>query len=224
MKLKLQHEDWDASTLSPSCTVDLVWHQHMLDPVHYVEACQAFTSGHVVGHNPDGGLDVAARMERIKTTKISLRSLFGKDVDSEVWSFRGDADNAANDNNNDDDNDDDNNNIERNNVHSNTEATAFDMEEKPQKNPKKRGREPAEVITICLQHYIFGKIVYTYYKLAKSTELSNVESHYANWTGIRPCELRLLHDGERIEPTSTPAMRDMHDQERIDVMMAQGGC
>ena len=88
MKLKLQLEDFDAKILSPSLTVDLVWHQHLLDPVSYVDACQAYF-GCVCGHDPDGGLDQEARKKRISTTKVAMKSLFGRsiDTDTEIWSF-----------------------------------------------------------------------------------------------------------------------------------------
>ncbi|KAL3911113.1 MAG: hypothetical protein SGARI_001802 [Bacillariaceae sp.] len=88
IKLKLQQEDWDATILSPSIMVDQVWHQHILDVGKYVKACQEYTGGHLIDHNPDGMMDAAAKAERIKNTKLCLKTLCGKDnIDPEVWNF-----------------------------------------------------------------------------------------------------------------------------------------
>lgn len=88
MVLKYNNDDYDATILSPSVVVDKVWHQHLLDVKHYVQACHDFTGGHLIGHNPDGGLDATARLERIKNTKVALKSAFGKEGVNEVaWSF-----------------------------------------------------------------------------------------------------------------------------------------
>ena len=87
MKLKKLHQDWEGKILSPSSIVDKVWHLHLLDNLHYNKACRDFCGGTIViGHDPEGAMDVAARAERRKTTKIALITLLGKDgVDDEVW-------------------------------------------------------------------------------------------------------------------------------------------
>ncbi|CAB9497239.1 smt3 suppressor of mif two 3 homolog [Seminavis robusta] len=88
MKLKLQLEDWDATQLSPTPGVDKVWHQHLLHPVHYAKACQDYTSGHIIDHNPDGGLNVAAWMKRLRNTEMCLKTLLGRNkMDQMIWSF-----------------------------------------------------------------------------------------------------------------------------------------
>ena len=95
IKLKLQQEDWDASVLSPSNTVDKVWHQHILDVTHYIEACEEY-AGRLIGHNPEGSLDVKAREDRIKATKLSLKALFGRSaIDEQVWDFEGNDEKSA---------------------------------------------------------------------------------------------------------------------------------
>lgn len=87
MELKVHHEDWDAIILSPPRLVDQMWHQHILNVQHYVKSCTAYC-GNLIGHNPDGALDVAARAERVKTTQISVTARFGKgNVNAEIWSF-----------------------------------------------------------------------------------------------------------------------------------------
>ena len=92
IKLKYQHECYGRTTsvvLQPSPTVEHVWQQHVLDMGHYLKACDKYcgeTIVHCSNNNGDG--DAC-----IRTTQIALKSLFGRDVDAEVWSF-GDKSNA----------------------------------------------------------------------------------------------------------------------------------
>ena len=44
--------------------------------------------GHFVGHNPDGGLDISAKIERDRFTRECLRQSFGS-YDTEVWDYYG---------------------------------------------------------------------------------------------------------------------------------------
>ena len=86
MRLKKLHEDWNATQLSPSLVVDQVWHMHMMDPRHYVKACQEYCDGEIIGHNPDGGMDYQARKQRRKNTKFGLISMLGKrTLDADIW-------------------------------------------------------------------------------------------------------------------------------------------
>ena len=72
MELKRQHEDWNATVLSPPWLVDKMWHEHILDVQHYVQACHDYCGNNlIIGHNPDGALDPAAQATRIQTTKIA---------------------------------------------------------------------------------------------------------------------------------------------------------
>ena len=86
MKLKILQEDWDADKLSPSLIIDRVWHSHILDTKSYARACNAY-AGHMIHHNPDGGLNQEERSERIKITQATLIGLCGNKFDKEVWSF-----------------------------------------------------------------------------------------------------------------------------------------
>lgn len=87
MHLKVSEEDWTATKLSPPLIIDKVWHQHILDVGGYVKCCNDFC-GHLMEHNPDGGLDTAARAERIKNTKSLLIDVGDETViDREIWSF-----------------------------------------------------------------------------------------------------------------------------------------
>ena len=70
-----------------------MWHEHILDVQHYVQACHDYCGNNlIIGHNPDGALDPAAQATRIQTTKISVQARFDKQVmDSEIWSGFGDG-------------------------------------------------------------------------------------------------------------------------------------
>lgn len=94
LELKGALEDWDAAVLSPSSLVDQMWHQHLLDNAHYNEYCETtFGVGKIVCHDPDGGLDMAAREGRRRSTELALKARFGSDqIDSNVWDFSSKAD------------------------------------------------------------------------------------------------------------------------------------
>ena len=93
LELKKEFQDWDATILSPSGFVDKMWHQHILDVNNYSHDMMLLC-GHVVGHNPDGALDTAAKTARTKTTRKALRQRYvaGKrkrrlDNRNNTWSF-----------------------------------------------------------------------------------------------------------------------------------------
>mmetsp|Transcript_25786 Transcript_25786/g.43724 ORF Transcript_25786/g.43724 Transcript_25786/m.43724 type:complete len:371 (-) Transcript_25786:185-1297(-) len=87
--LKKNHQDWNAKILSPCYLVDQMWHCHILDVVNYCHDMMLLC-GHVVGHNPDGALDAAAKNRRDDTTRASLEEHFGS-YDEEVWDYSPDA-------------------------------------------------------------------------------------------------------------------------------------
>jgi hypothetical protein len=84
LELKKQFRDWDATILSPSRVVDLMWRQHLLDFTNYYHDT-ILLCGHVVGHNPDEALDGPAKAARTKATRIALFEHFGSDYDKEMW-------------------------------------------------------------------------------------------------------------------------------------------
>jgi hypothetical protein len=99
-------QDWDATLLSPSLSVDQMWHHHVLDTKNYASDCQILVS-HVLHHNPDGDVDPTARAPRVERTKSLIAQRKGQEALSlSVWNF-GDTppDNA--------DDDDDNNHVDR---------------------------------------------------------------------------------------------------------------
>jgi len=84
LTLKKEHKDWDATILSPSYLVDQMWHQHILDVVNYTHDMMLLC-GHVVGHNPDGALNLQKKAERDETTHIALEKRFANKYDKEIW-------------------------------------------------------------------------------------------------------------------------------------------
>jgi len=86
--LKKKLKDWDATILSPCHFVDQMWHCHILDVVNYCHDMMLLC-GHVVGHNPDGALDSAAKQKRDEATRASLKEHFGR-YDEAVWNFSSD--------------------------------------------------------------------------------------------------------------------------------------
>jgi len=56
--------------------------------------------------------------------------------------------------------------------------------------------------------------------------MQKVFDTYAQRKGVQASSLRFLLDGERIEPTQTPKMLELDDQDQIDCMLEQtgGGC
>ena len=84
LELKVMLQDFDATILSQPGYVDVMWHEHILDTKNYLECCGGL--GNVIHHNPDGGLDVPARMTRIRNTEIALKSRFpNHEIDPIIW-------------------------------------------------------------------------------------------------------------------------------------------
>ena len=87
--LKKELKDWNAEILSPCYLVDQMWHCHILDVVNYCHDMMLLC-GHVVGHNPDGALDYAAKQKRDATTLAALKEHF-ESYDEAMWNFSPDA-------------------------------------------------------------------------------------------------------------------------------------
>lgn len=88
MELKANFEDWDSEQLAPSGVIDLVWQQHLLYNRQYTQACQSYCEK-VIGYDPDVALagDHNMQVQRVKTTKIALKALYGRGYDKDVWNF-----------------------------------------------------------------------------------------------------------------------------------------
>jgi Ubiquitin family len=79
LSVKVAAKDWDAQLMSPSREVDQMWRQHVLDNVNYAHDCLLLCGGHFVTHDPDDGVDVEARKERLEATRQALLEYFGDD-------------------------------------------------------------------------------------------------------------------------------------------------
>jgi len=79
-----------SSKLFPSTIVEKVWKLHVLDITHYVQACNDY-AGRLIGYHPDEFecnetlLDVQTKKERIMTTRLALKALFGRTIDLSMF-------------------------------------------------------------------------------------------------------------------------------------------
>ncbi len=87
--LKKGLKDWDATVSSPCYLVDQMWHCHILDVANYCHDMMLLC-GRLVGHNPDGALDHAAKQRRDEITRTRLRERFGRNFDEDVWYYSAD--------------------------------------------------------------------------------------------------------------------------------------
>jgi small ubiquitin-related modifier len=53
--------------------------------------------------------------------------------------------------------------------------------------------------------------------------MQKVFETYAGRKGVNPSFYRFLLDGERIQPTDTPNMLEMEDQDQINCVLTQSG-
>lgn len=83
MILKIKEQDCDATVLSPSRMVDIVWHAHVLDTKAYASFCAKSSEG-FIHHNPDGDLDEARPARYAYTLKL-YKSCFTVDPPSQFW-------------------------------------------------------------------------------------------------------------------------------------------
>jgi Glycine-rich domain-containing protein-like len=89
MELKANFEDWDCEQLAPSVAIDLVWQQHLLYNRQYHQACEEYC-GFIIGYDAEASLhaDSPSQEQKIKTTKIALKALYGRSYDADVWNFQ----------------------------------------------------------------------------------------------------------------------------------------
>jgi hypothetical protein len=86
--IKKIYQDYDDEALSPSPSVDLMWQQHILDVVNYVNDCVLLCGGRVVGRNPDGAHEgQEARDERRRATTGALLEHYWDEIglEYEEW-------------------------------------------------------------------------------------------------------------------------------------------
>ena len=197
MKLKLQLEDWDATALSPSLVVDRVWHEHLLDNKHYNQACLDYAKT-IIYHDPDGALNKHDHAERLKTTKVALKVLFGQGINTDVWNFPNDA----------------------------TDRTKFVVVDDRTKKRHRSDDTLTLEFQFCVHEQLrvyylsaekkekFGVVFGRFAAIGLGSE-GKLE-HASHW--------RFLLDGERIEPTQIPDNFELSDVVVIDVLEEQTGC
>jgi len=89
MILKALFKDTSCSYLSPSASVDEVWHKMLLFPAEYYRLCNVLLhekcEERIIDHNPEGALEDAPRLERYKRTLDAYRMFFKEDPPDEFW-------------------------------------------------------------------------------------------------------------------------------------------
>ena len=76
--------DEDATTLSPTDVIDMVWHQLLLNPRLYKSINDAL-GGEMIDHNPEGGKDVNSRNERVNRTIDMYKTVYITPASGSVW-------------------------------------------------------------------------------------------------------------------------------------------
>jgi small ubiquitin-related modifier len=195
---KVTFVDLDAKKLSPSISINKMWHQHILDNRNYAEDCQLLF-GKIIYHDPDGELDMEAHRKRIANTKDALHRQYGKDYDREVWNFGSHDDEGTT------------RGTKRarslESTGSRTVSPAVDqsVEQPPRSN---------ETITI----HFCGDVVHdAYFKVKKTTQMERIFKAFAHHNGVSCSTLRFHHNGKRIDPNATPQMLELRDMDQIDV-------
>eukprot|EP00577_Skeletonema_sp_RCC1716_P011776 CAMPEP_0113397008 /NCGR_PEP_ID=MMETSP0013_2-20120614/14127_1 /TAXON_ID=2843 ORGANISM="Skeletonema costatum, Strain 1716" /NCGR_SAMPLE_ID=MMETSP0013_2 /ASSEMBLY_ACC=CAM_ASM_000158 /LENGTH=430 /DNA_ID=CAMNT_0000281515 /DNA_START=43 /DNA_END=1335 /DNA_ORIENTATION=- /assembly_acc=CAM_ASM_000158 len=187
--LKKNHQDWNAKILSPCYLVDQMWHCHILDVVNYCHDMMLLC-GHVVGHNPDGALDAAAKNRRDDTTRASLEEHFGS-YDEEVWRSSPGAANG---------------NVK--NVANQSEGAANDEES---------GAASPGVITIHMKSGE-GEEAKTLLIVQRTIRMETVFNTFAASKKVTPSSLTFSLNGESIDENKTLEELDLKDDDVIDCL------
>eukprot|EP00984_Skeletonema_dohrnii_P018540 scaffold8681_cov96-Skeletonema_dohrnii-CCMP3373.AAC.5 len=189
--LKKNLQDWNAEILSPCYLVDQMWHCHILDVVNYCHDMMLLC-GHVVGHNPDGALDTAAKQKRDDTTRASLEEHFGS-YDKEVWDYSP-APDAASEN--------------VNNVANQSEGAA---------NEEESGAVSPGVITIHMKSGE-GEEAKTLLIVQRNIRMETVFNTFAASKKVTPSSLTFSLSGESIDENKTLEELDLKDDDVIDCL------
>jgi hypothetical protein len=217
--IKKVKEDWNAEILSPSVSVDQMWHQHILDNVNYNHDSMLLC-GHIVGHNPDGMYDRETKRQRREATANALLENFDRDrldmMSEGVWSQVFEQTNEQ---------------PGGQEAQTNEQPQPGGQEAQTNEQPQTGGQEAQineqpqpggqEAITIFIQDYTSEKM---FYSIRMTTLMGRVFDKYAAQKGVAADSLRFLLDAERIDPTATPRMLELVDQDGIYVVLEQGGC
>jgi hypothetical protein len=206
MTLKAQLGDWNATAISPPIIVEQVWQQHILDVDHYIFACDEYC-GHRIGHNPDDTLDEENLAERVKAAKIAYRTLNGRDMDEEIWSF--DTDNSNSTTN------DNNSNNNRNNLEERPSASKRARLEMPSL-PTNATRPGGHPITIRVGSY-GGTGAYndTYFKIKPDTKMQKVFDRFALHWGMAADDFSFIFGKRAVLPQHDAIQLGLQDADII---------
>lgn len=192
--LKERYGDWNAEMFSPCFLVDQMWHCHILDVVNYYHD-MILLCGHIVGHNPDGSLDIEAKQKRDENTCLSLRKEFGI-YDEEVWGYS-----PA---------------IAANNTLGSRSGEVYNADEEI--------RSPLsdnEFISIGIKYYLDDTKMF---KIRKTERLGEVFRSFAERKGVDRDNLRFLLFGETVGDEDTSASLELEEGDYFDCFLPQGGC
>ena len=245
MELKANFEDWDSEQLAPSNVIDLVWQQHILYNKQYNEACKNYC-GQVIGYDPDAKLlqDEKQEEQRVKTTKIALKALYGRKFDGNIWDFRSsgtpqdmphiksinsskvtfeshpakkDADEMRQ-------SVPDEPPVRRNDTISDSEAESqFNHRQEQRRQPASSHDEPlpqstpmsGESVTVKIKCFIDGKTQDTCIRVKRTTKMKKVEDCLAKLMNLDGAEnVRFLVDGEQVSPWETLESMKVVDPEQ----------
>jgi hypothetical protein len=213
LRAKAVKEDWGAAPLlSPSASVDQMWHQHILDVVNYAHDC-VLLCGRVVGHNPEDAFDddEARKFARRCATKEALIEVYGESgVDQsetgewkEVFHKYASMPRAAVDT-------------------SSAAAASTTITINSSGDGKNSVRTPAQS-TVRIKD-LSRSDVYRDYAMRPSQRMERVFDHFAGVIGENVAILRFGIDGCSVKPDETPKMLGIEDGETIWCMREQTGC
>jgi small ubiquitin-related modifier len=162
----------------------------------------------MIHHDPDGGLNAAARQRRVETTKIALQARYGKDYDEDIWFFglggRIVGRRAA---------DEEEKEAEQ------EDATRPGPPERATKKPRVKN-EP-EKIMLQVRDHVGNAVAF---KVCRRTPLSRVMGKYAHLQGVCSDSRVFLWQGDRVYGDQTPDSLGFGDNEELDVMRELTGC
>ena len=198
LTIKKKYKDWNAEKFSPCYLVDEMWHVHILDVMTYCHDMMLLC-GHIVGHNPDGALDIEAKRKRDHGTRVCLTEEF-REYDKEVWDYTPNAAAARA-------------------IHDRSAQSAASGDSGGSLDP---GPELSnEAIHIRLKDHVGEE---TMWKIKKTCQLGRVFNAYAERKGVDDDAFRFLLDGEPLSYDVTPAILELEDDDQIDCILQQRGC
>merc|ERR1712096_7004 len=84
--LKVVYKDFTPRLLSPSPTIDKVWHAHILEQPGYAVFCKNL-GVELIGHDPDAETETVAKAKRGRTLLAQYEKVFGEAACAEIWDF-----------------------------------------------------------------------------------------------------------------------------------------